>query len=159
MLETAIELLKPFEGFREQAYPDPIHGWKVPTIGYGTTKYPDGTPVRRGDRISRATAEQCLRIKLERDIVPELAKIPTWKGMSKNQQAALVDFGYNLGEHFYGGKKFTSITRLCDSPKSWADAKSVRDTFVKYRNPGTSAEAGLRRRRLAEADLWLKRAA
>ena len=26
------------EGYQEQAYPDPVHGTKVPTVGFGTTQ-------------------------------------------------------------------------------------------------------------------------
>ena len=37
--------------------------------------------------------------------------------------------------------------------KEWA---KVPDALYLYRNPGTSVEAGLARRRIAEGDLWLR---
>lgn len=38
-----IALIKVFEGFSAKAYRCPAN---VPTIGYGTTRYPDGRPVK-----------------------------------------------------------------------------------------------------------------
>ncbi len=37
MTQSGANLIKKFEGFQAKAYPDPLHGTKVPTIGYGTT--------------------------------------------------------------------------------------------------------------------------
>lgn len=45
----AINLIKEFEGFSSIAYRDTIHGWDVPTIGYGTIKYLNGRKVSKGD--------------------------------------------------------------------------------------------------------------
>jgi len=156
-----IALIKNFEGYhkalpdgRAEAYPDPISGWQVPTIGYGTTRYPDGRQVRKGDVITQAEAEGYLQSEIERSCRPALEKIPTWNQMNDNQRGALYSFAYNLGANFYGKTNFTSITNVCKSPDRWNDETWVTAQFVKYRNPGTSAEAGLRRRREAEAKLF-----
>jgi lysozyme len=51
------ELIKRFEGLILKAYKDKTGVW---TIGYGGTHYEDGTPVRSGDRITKARAEKLL---------------------------------------------------------------------------------------------------
>ncbi|HEY9663764.1 MAG TPA: hypothetical protein V6C65_35390, partial [Allocoleopsis sp.] len=85
---------------------------------------------------------------------PALEKIPTWKQMNVNQRGALYSFAYNLGAYFYSNADFQSITKVCDSPDRWGERAWVKEQFVKYRNPGSSAEIGLRRRREAEATLF-----
>lgn len=158
---AGIELIKEYEGYatqlpdgRAQAYADPIHGWGVPTIGYGTTAYPDGSKVKQGDIITRDEAEKYLIAHIEHSTRAEMERIPTWGQMTDNQRGAIYSFAYNLGAGFYGGANFQSITRVCDSPDRWQDKAWVEEQFVKYRNPGSAAEVGLLRRRKAEAALF-----
>lgn len=159
--KCGIELIKRFEGYHEElpdgrvrAYPDPKSGWELPTIGYGSTAYPGGNRVKRGDIITRETAEECLGRELEEVVAPVLEKIPTWERMNENQRGALFSFAYNVGAHFHGARNRESITRVCDTPESWGNIEWIEQQFVKYCNPGTSVEAGLRRRRKAEAELF-----
>lgn len=161
--QAGIDLIKEFEGYaralpdgRAEAYPDPIYGWGVPTIGYGTTRYPDGTLVRPGDVITRQQAEVYLIDHIEESTRPDLERIPTWPRMNANQRSAIYSFAYNLGSQFYARPGFASITRVCDSSDRWRDYDWVRAQFIKYVNPGTSAEAGLLRRREAEARLFVR---
>ncbi len=159
--QCGIELIKRFEGYHEKlpdgrarAYPDPLSGWALPTIGYGSTTYPDGSRVKKGDIITQDEAQACLRHEIEEVIAPVLERIPTWEQMNKNRRAALISFAYNLGAHFYRARDRGSITRVCDTPEMWGDKKWVENQFSKYCNPGTPVEAGLRRRRKAEAELF-----
>ncbi len=161
--ECGIELIKRFEGYHEQlpdgrarAYPDPLSGWALPTLGYGSTRYPDGSRVKRGDIITRDEAEECLRNEIEKAIAPVLEKIPTWDRMNENQRGALLSFAYNLGAHFYNAQNRGSITLVCDTPEFWGEKKWIENQFSKYCNPGTPVEAGLRRRRKAEAELFCR---
>lgn len=149
--KAAIELIKEFEGFVADAYPDPITGWQLPTIGYGTTIYPDGTHVKKGDTITEARASECLADHVAKKCTPSLTKIPTWAQMNLNQQGALYSFAYNLGAGFYKGANFNSITLVCDSPSRWNDSSWIAEQFEKYTNHGL---AGLVRRRKAEAKLF-----
>jgi len=149
--EAAIELIKNFEGFRAEAYPDPITGWQLPTIGYGTTIYPDGYHVKPSEIISEARACECLADHIAKVYAPALTKIPTWVKMNSNQQSALYSFAYNLGAGFYQGANFTSITAVCDSPDRWNDSVWIDEQFGKYTNHGLE---GLVRRRTAEATLF-----
>ena len=43
---AGLQIIKTFEGFRSSPYKCSAG---VPTIGYGGTRYRDGTPVRMGD--------------------------------------------------------------------------------------------------------------
>jgi GH24 family phage-related lysozyme (muramidase) len=155
--QAAIALIKSCEKFEPDAYADPLHRWEVPTIGYGTTTYPDGRKVQRGDTISQAKADEYLLFHLEKRCRPSLTNIRTWNRMNENQQAALYSFAYNLGADFYGDmQNFESITKVCNLEDRWDDHQWIKDQFVKYCNPGTDAEVGLRNRRLKEAELFCK---
>lgn len=147
-----VELIKQFEGCYLAAYPDPLTGGAPITIGYGATRKRDGSKWKLGEKITHSEAEALLMHQLERDYLPHLEKIPVWGGLNENQKGALLSFSYNLGQHFYIARNFTSIQNMLRT-KNWAIAREV---FVKYRNPGTRVEAGLKRRRLAEAELFLK---
>ncbi len=82
------ELIRKYEGCRLTAYKCPAGVW---TIGYGTTVYPNGQPVREGDKISRAEAEAFLTMYIKQNI-----KLPT--GLNSNQQEALRSLIYNIGQ-------------------------------------------------------------
>jgi GH24 family phage-related lysozyme (muramidase) len=148
--QQALNLIKKYEGFRSGPYICPAG---VPTIGYGNTYYPrTGAKVKMTDApVSPDAAELLLKECVEKDFVPKLEKIPYWGEMSDGQRSALISFAYNLGANFYGDMdNFGSITRdLRD--KNWAN---VPTTLLKYRNPGSSFEEGLRKRRTEEGEVW-----
>lgn len=151
-LSAGINLIKQFEGVHLSAYPDPLSGGDPWTIGYGTTRYSGGVPVKRGDKITMIEADMMLRLEVDR-IADKLAStIPHWKVMDDNQRSALVSFAYNLGAGFYGSAGFETISR-CLRERDWA---AVPAALELYRNPGTPVEAGLLRRRRAEGELWGK---
>jgi len=159
--QIAVDLIKGFESYaaelpdgRAKAYPDPKLGWQLPTIGYGSTKCADGTPVKQGDIITESQACDYLMAELDTRCRPYLEQISTWNQMNVNQQSALYSFAYNLGAHFYHEHNFESITAVCDSPDRWNDNAWIEAQFVKYRNPGSIVEAGLRARREKEANLF-----
>ena len=160
--QSGIELIKQSEGYekkladgRVQAYPDPgTKGWNLPTIGYGTTVYPDGRTMKRGDIITKAQAEEYLIDHVDKKCRRALEKIPTWKQMNDNQRGALYSFAYNMGEGFYRGSNFTSITKVCDSPQLWKDKAWIEQQFVKYNKSNRRTMNGLTTRRKAEAKLF-----
>lgn len=148
--QVGIDLIKHFEGFRNVAYPDAIYGWDVPTIGYGTTRYANGDKVGVGDTITRDRAEYELKIQCNKIYWPAVLKLPYANEMAAGQLGALLSFAYNLGAGFYGANGFATITKVLRE-KDWGNVPAA---MYKYRNPGTVAEAGLARRRLAEGHLW-----
>jgi GH24 family phage-related lysozyme (muramidase) len=148
--EPAIKLIKEFEGVHLSAYPDPLHGWDVATIGYGTTRYPDGRKVQRGDKITVIDADQLLALEVERIAAKLRNNVPFWNEMTKNKQCALISFAYNLGADFYCSTGFETISKRL-AGKDW---DAVPAAMELYRNPGSVVEAGLLRRRRAEGRLW-----
>jgi GH24 family phage-related lysozyme (muramidase) len=149
-LAAGINLIKQFEGVHLSSYPDPLSGGDPWTIGYGTTRYSGGTPVKRGDKINMIEADMLLRLQVDH-IAEHLAKtIPHWKVMDDNQRSALVSFAYNLGENFYGAAGFETISKVLRE-QAWDQVPKAMEL---YRNPGSNVEAGLLRRRKAEGELW-----
>ena len=82
------DLIKKYEGLRLTAYKCPAGVW---TIGYGITIYPNGQPVKSGDRVTKTEAEALLTWYIKDKI-----KIPS--GLTKNQQEALTSLIYNIGQ-------------------------------------------------------------
>lgn len=82
------ELIKKYEGCRLTAYKCPAGIW---TIGYGTTVYPNGQPVKRGDKCTQAEADSLLEWYVKTKI-----QLPT--GINKNQATALQSLIYNIGQ-------------------------------------------------------------
>lgn len=147
---AGIALLKEFEGCELTAYPDPGTGGKPWTIGWGSTRHLDGRAVKEGDTITQAAADQMLARTIESEVLPALTKIPNWRGISAEQQGALISFAWNLGWNFYGAKGFETISRRLQEK----DYVAVPEALLLYCNPGSTVEAGLRRRREAEGKLW-----
>lgn len=150
-LEPGLKLIRDFESCELTAYPDPGTGGAPWTIGWGNTRHIDGTPVKKGDKISQELADEMLAATVEHHVIPTLSKtIPHWAEMSSGQRCALLSFAWNLGWHFYGQEDFKTISAAL-SEKRWKDVPAA---MMLYRNPGSNVEAGLRRRRAAEGSLW-----
>jgi GH24 family phage-related lysozyme (muramidase) len=150
-VKLALPLIREFEGCELKAYPDPETGGEPWTIGWGNTTHFDGSRVKPGDTITQAVADQMLDNYVRNMLAPALAqRIPTWRQMSARQQAALISFGYNVGQGFYGAAGFDTITRVL-AARDWPAVPAALRLYV---NPGGPSEAGLRRRRDAEAELW-----
>ena len=146
--QAAVNLIKEFEGFRSAVYDD---GVGVATIGYGATFYENGTRVTFADQpITEARGEDLLRYHLEYFWGVQESTIPFWEEMTDGQKGCLLSFSFNCGAHFFGANGFNTISG-CLRDKRWND---VPDALTLYVNPGTSVEAGLRRRRAAEIELW-----
>jgi len=95
-LAPAERIIKTWEGCRLEAYPDPGSGGEPWTIGYGMTAV-NGAPVREGDKISQALADELLRAEIHH-VATELYKlIPAVKQYGANQQAALISWAFNVG--------------------------------------------------------------
>ena len=149
-LGAALQLIQQFEGFHFDAYPDPLSGGDPWTIGWGSTRYSDGRSVAKGDKINRVEADMLLRQEVDRIAEKLRATVPFWVGMADHQKCALISFAYNLGSGFYDAAGFATITKRLKE-KDWA---KVPEAMMLYRNPGSSVEAGLKRRREAEGRLW-----
>jgi GH24 family phage-related lysozyme (muramidase) len=147
-LAPGLAIIKEFEGCYLKAYND---GVGIPTIGWGTIRYPDGRHVAYGDSISQEQADELLHGEVTYTYDTLAKTIPYWGEMNANQRGALASFAYNLGAHFYGADGFGTISRALKE-KRWSD---VPNALMLYRNPGSSVEAGLKRRRVEEGKLWI----
>ena len=145
-----VALIKEFEDCHLKSYYDPLTGGLPITIGWGSTRRKDGTRFMIGNKITQEEADDLFYYQLRREFIPALQKIPYWSEMNGSQRGSLLCFSYNLGADFYGHPDFGTITRVLKN-KEW---DKVPKTLEIYRNPGTSVEVGLLRRRRAEGKLW-----
>ncbi len=92
---AAVNLLAQFEGFRPAPYLDSVG---VPTIGYGTTFYEDGTKVTMNDdHIDQIRAKSILLNYLNVRILPDFHQHIT-VDLTQNQVDALCCLVYNIGD-------------------------------------------------------------
>lgn len=92
-ISLAVSLCMYFEGFRSHPYLCPAG---VATIGYGTIRYPDGTPVSLfDDPITREQAKKLLIHQLKTDYAPVVLRLVS--GLTNPQLNSCLDFAYNLG--------------------------------------------------------------
>lgn len=82
-------LIKKWESLKLKAYKCPADVW---TIGYGTTIYPDGSKVKKGDVCTKEQAEKYLIHHIEKEI-----KLPKSQ-LTKNQIDALTSLIYRAGQ-------------------------------------------------------------
>ena len=144
--DLALDLIAKHEGFRDAVYLCPAG---VPTIGYGTTHYPNGTAVRVGDP---TCTEPQARRWLENDAagagksVDHLVSVP----LSAGQHAALVSFVYNLGAKAFSGS--TLLLKL-----NRADYDGAAGEFGRWVRGGGKVLPGLVARRADECALFVRR--
>jgi lysozyme len=77
--KNCLDLIEKWESLKLDAYIDPVG---IPTIGWGTIRYPNGQKVKMGDKISQAEAEAFLKFEID-DIVGDLS--PSLTGVNLNQ--------------------------------------------------------------------------
>lgn len=87
---SVIASIAAFEGFRGEAYPDPVYGWAIPTIGHGTT-----SGVQRGDTITQEEAGERLRQDIAR-FEGEIRQCVT-APLTQEEYDAYVSLAYNIG--------------------------------------------------------------
>jgi lysozyme len=138
--QKGIDLIKTFEGCKLFAYRDSVG---VPTIGYGHVK-----GVKMGMSITQKQAEEFLKS----DIKP-VERLLNGMGINytQNQFDALTSWIFNLGE---GNFKKSTMYKNIVARKSDIE---ITDQMVKWVNAGGKPLAGLKRRRVAEANMFLGR--
>lgn len=144
MLQIAAELCKQFEGFRARPYLCPAG---IPTIGYGSTYYADGSKVTLQDTpIEESEAERLLLHELEKTYLPGVLRCCPILAAHEKRLNAIVDFAYNLGV----GRLQTSTLRRKINEENWTEAASE---ILRWNRAGGRVLAGLSRRREAESRL------
>ncbi|QBQ73107.1 lysozyme [Nodularia phage vB_NspS-kac65v162] len=144
--QNCIDLIKEFEGFRSSAYLCPAG---VPTIGYGTTIYPNGAKVATQDTITRQEAEDFLEASVLQFSKAVNSEVNV--KLNQNQFDALVSFVYNVG---IGAFKSSTMLRLINANK----ISEAVDEFPKWDKATVNGKkvslTGLVRRREAERKLF-----
>lgn len=148
-----IELLHKFEGLKLEAYecqaslrlPAEKKFW---TIGYGNTRYEDGSLVKKGDTITKKRAQD-LFTNIANDFAKKVSKKLT-KFLNENQFSALVSFAYNVGISAFS--KSTLLKLVNEDPTN----PEIRNQFMRWNKVNNQIIPGLTRRRQAEAELYFK---
>jgi lysozyme len=139
-VEIAAALCRRFEGLYLKPYLCPAN---VPTIGYGSTRYENGTRVSLGDApISKARAEELLLWELNTGCLPAVARY--CPDQDKNIQAALIDFVYNLGSGRLAG---STLRKRINA----GDYEGAKAELMKWTKAGGRVLPGLVKRRTAES--------
>lgn len=148
--QNCLNLVRKWEGFYENAYLCPASIW---TIGYGTTVWPSGVRVKKGDKIKR---DEALKL-LEKQVNEHANTIYSYVQvkLTQNQYDALASFQYNLGRHILKG---TALLRYLNN-KQWQQVANEMLLYNKARVNGVLTELkGLTNRRKEEVALFLKEA-
>lgn len=143
-LILAAELVKTFEGFRDKPYLCPAG---IPTIGYGSTHYKDGTAVTLADKpITKEQAHELMMHTLETQFLPGVLKLCPKLIQNTKALNAVVDFCYNLGLGRLRGSTLLAALQAED----WGAAKAQLKLWI---HGGGKVLPGLVARREAEAAL------
>jgi lysozyme len=136
---AGLDLIKRYEGFRENAYLCPAGVW---TIGYGSTH-----GVRPGDRIDENSAEARLRdeVRMYEKAVAHALKVPA----TQNQFDALVSLAYNIGT---SAIVRSSAIKLHNQKQF----EKAADAILLWRSANGKVLPGLVRRREEERSLYLR---
>lgn len=141
--EAGLEIIKEFEGLRLTAYADPLG---IATIGYGNTN----SVTKEDIGVKTITKEEAEKL-LNKDV--KWAEISVFKSVkvpiTDNQFSALVSWTFNLGSGNLN--KSTMLKKINEN-----HLKVVPTEMRKWNRAGGIILEGLKRRRSAEAELFLK---
>ena len=142
--QNGINLISSFEGCELKAYLCPAKVW---TIGFGTTVYPNGVKVKKGDSCTLEQAKQFKAHDLKRfeKTVNDLVKVP----LTQNQFDALVSLTYNIGTGAF--EKSTLLKKL-----NAGDYQGAADQFTVWNKGGGKVLQGLVNRRAKEKEVFLR---
>jgi lysozyme len=137
-----LQIAKDSEGLSLKAYVCPAD---VVTIGWGTTKYPNGSAIQIGDQITVEMADEYLArdCKHAEEVVTKKVKVD----LNENQFSALVSLVYNIGSGNFS--KSTLLKSL-----NAGDYSEASEQFLVWRKGGGKVLKGLEIRRAKEKELF-----
>jgi len=136
------EFLHNEEGLRLKAYQDQIGKW---TIAFGNTYMLDGSPVKEGDELTMAQANQLFAVKIK-DYEAAVNKVKV--ALTQNQFNALVSLCYNIGTSAF------SNSTLLKKVNAKAPAKEIEAQFNLWKKGGGKVLPVLVARRKREFKLF-----
>ena len=138
--QAGLDLIAKYEGIRLKAYKCSAG---VLTIGIGSTRYEDGSPVQAGDVLPSEAAAYKLFANTLGQYERAVSKL---SGLKQCQFDALVSLCYNIGVGAFG--KSTVFKRVANNP----DDPTIRDALMMWSKVAGKTVQGLVNRRKAEAD-------
>lgn len=111
------KIIEHFEGCKLKAYKCPAG---KSTIGYGTTRYPNGKIVKISDVCTKKEATDFLKFDLD-VLATKIKKVSPL--VKENEMSALLSFCYNLG---FNSNFIKKVTTCKNKNEIWGE-------FVKYR--------------------------
>jgi lysozyme len=142
--EKGLDLIANFEGLRLKPY---LCSAGVPTIGYGSTFYENGSKVKLTDMpITKLRAEQLL--KNTADKFAERVAVLITKPVTQNQFNALVSFAFNVG---VSALKVSTLLKLVNNNPN--DANIAKE-FMRWNKAGGRVVQGLTNRRIKESAIY-----
>ena len=146
--KTGIQLVKDFEGLRLNAYKCSAG---VPTIGYGSTFYPDKSNVKMGDVLRDKEEAEILLINTLEDYDIYVSKYTKSVKLTQHQFDALVCFAFNVG--LGNLSKSTLLKKVLSNPND----PTIPSEFAKWNRGGGVVLQGVGKRRKKEGELYFKK--
>lgn len=146
-MDLKLDEIKRSEGLELKAYKRKGDVW---TIGYGSTYYEDNSRIKQGDVITAERAESLLKLKVEKEYLPQLkrlVKVP----LNDNQLSAMLSLIYNIGAGNL--RKSKLLILINNNPNDLAIKPQWLITNIRV---GSQFEKGLRLRRMREVELYFK---
>jgi lysozyme len=142
--QKGLAIIKEFEGEKLYPYLDQVG---VPTIGYGTTWYPNGQKVTMKD--PHITVEQANEyLENAADVIAKEITPMVTASLNQNQIDSLISFAYNLGT---GALHSSTLLKVINKDPGNPE---IRDEFNKWVYAGSHVLSDLVHRRKEEADLY-----
>lgn len=145
----AVELTCSFEAFEPKAYQMTINGkLDVPTIGYGTIKYPNGIYVKMGDSCTEEQALSWVNDHMKKFIYPIVEKLQNKYQFSDKVFASLCSLGYNIGSALSGESIINALSQK--------NLNMLSVAFNKYNKFNGQPSKGLTNRRQKEVEYFMQ---
>lgn len=142
--KSGIDLICGFEGKELKSYDDGVGVW---TIGFGTTIYPNGIKVKKGDVCTLEQAKAYMAHDLKR--FEQTVNSAVTVQLNQNQFDALVSLTYNIGQSAF--KDSTLLKKL-----NAGDYLGASSQFDVWNKAGGKIIQGLVNRRKVEKELFKK---
>ena len=138
-LDIATKLVIQFEGFRSHPYQDVAGVW---TIGYGTIRTDDGSPVTAD---TPPVTEDQAEAMMMRELTPTAGRVDLLvpPDATDNQRAACYSFAYNEGVGSFSGSTLLRVWKA-------GDVEAAAAQFDIWIMAGGRVVQGLINRRAAE---------
>lgn len=138
---VAVSAIAVREGYSSRAYDD---GVGVQTLGFGSTRHPDGTPVKPGDTVTPQRAVVMLAKdadRIWREAAACIGEVPLYP----HEADAYASLAYNIGSGAFC--RSTIVKKLKQTPPDYAGAcEAIR----MWNRAGGQVLPGLVKRREAE---------